>query len=500
MRELLLLLLLLVGSRQVSHSQATNQLYTNYQRALRVLDRALAAHGGLARLCQPVEVTATGYYYNAGHYALPHETRQWPLQEVFSAYEPADHWLLRSQLTIDKVVHPQATWLSADTVYKQEYFAKAAQLQRGATAEASRQELRTAWPASLLLLAHECRASLRLLDSTQHATSLTFATPGGSALLLQIGPANTLDRVEWLEYNPTTGDDVVTVDYQHYHQQQGLLLPTRRLEKRLGLLEKELTYGPCRPLAARPDSALLVLGAPHSPAHPTAPSAAWQVLPVGTRLHLWQASASEAKVLVAEFADHLALFDVPTGLRLNQQLIDTLARLYPRKPIRQVFVSHHHPAHAGGLKAYTTSPLTIVTTPGNLAFLQQQVQAPHTLGPLNPATQAPHFSAVPIGQATTFADKRNAVQVWELGPGATHHTQEYCVYYFPAQRVLFVGDLVSFKLDGTIAGGERGRALAAFLARQQLPVERIYTAWPVRNQQPFGTLAQLRTWAETQHP
>jgi len=500
MRELLLLLLLLVGSSQVSHSQATDKLYINYRHALGTLNRAIAAHGGLARLRQPVEVTATGYYYNAGHYAQPNETRQWPLQEVFAAYEPADHWLLRSQLTIDKVAHPQATWLSADTVYKQEYFAKAAQVQHGAAAEASRQELRTVWPASLLLLAYECRASLRLLDSTQQATSLTFASPGGSALLLQIGPASTLDRVEWLEYNPTTGDDVVTVDYQQYHQQQGLLLPTRRLEKRLGLLEKELTYGSCQPLAARTDSALPAALAPaHLPARPLA-APAWQALPVGERLQLWQAPASEAKVLVAEFADHLALFDVPTGLRLNQQLIDTLARLYPHKPIRQVFVSHHHPAHAGGLKAYTAAPVTIVTTPGNLAFLAQQVRAPHTLGPLNPATQAPRFSAVPVGQPTLFADKRNAVQVWELGPGTTHHTQEYCVYYFPAQRVLFVGDLVSFRLDGTITGGERGRALAAFLARQQLPVERIYTAWPVRNQQPFGTLAQLRAWADTQHP
>ena len=117
-----LLLLLFVGICQTSHGQSADKLYTNYRRALAILDRAITENGGLARLRQPVEITATGYYYNLGHYAVPNETRQWPLREIFSTYEPTTHWLLRSQLTIDNVSHGQATWLSADTVYKQEYF------------------------------------------------------------------------------------------------------------------------------------------------------------------------------------------------------------------------------------------------------------------------------------------------------------------------------------------------------------------------------------------
>ncbi|GAB2969667.1 hypothetical protein GCM10027048_45700 [Hymenobacter coalescens] len=496
----LLLVLLLAGSLVFpARAQAPDALYRNYRRALAALQRAIAAHGGLPQLRQPAAVITTGSYYNLGHYATPHATRQWPLTETFTAYEPADRWLLQRRLLVNGSPQQQRLWLSADTLYAQEYGANKPQIQAGRQAPELRQELQTVWPASLLLLAYECRASLRLLDSTRAGTRLLVTSPAGTALLLQLGPAQTLDRVEWLEYHPTNGDGPVTVEYQGYRRQNGQLLPTTRRETRVGVLEKELTYQPPRPVGALPDSVLRTLAPARTWAtrRPAVPQ--WQVLPAGRRLHILQAAASEAKVLVAEFADHLAVFDVPTGLQLNQELIDTLARLYPRKPIRQVFVSHHHPAHAGGLRAYTAAPVSIITTPGSQAYLQAQTLAPHTLGSTDVAAQSPRFTTVPVGQATTFADKFNAVQVWELGPDATHHTREYCVYYFPAQRVLFVGDLVSFKADGSVGGGERGRALYEFINRQGLRVEHIYTAWPVQNQRPFGTLAELRAWA-VQHP
>ena len=491
----ILLLVLFVSGSSRATGQDTDGLYRNYRRALAVLSRTIAAHGGMAQLRAPIEITAAGYYYNLGHYSVPNETRKLPLQERFSAYQPTCNWLLQSQIVINNNAEHQVTWATLDTVYQREYSAKSVQVLTKAAAAASRQQMLTIWPGTLLLQAYEARTTLRLLDSTRAACRLLFTSSTGCTFLLHIGTASMLDRVEWLEYNPTSGDHTATVDYQDYRSQQGMMVPTKRMERRLGLLEKELTYQSCRRPTTVADTVLRTLAPPRtwSPV-PAAPSP-WQVLPAGNRLRILQAASSDANVLVAEFADHLALFDVPTGVRLNQQLIDTLAQLYPRKPIRQVFVSHHHPAHAGGLKAYSNLPISIITTPGNLIYLKAQATAAHTLGPVDVASANPHMISVPISQKAVFADKRNAVEVWELGPDATHHTVEYCVYYFPAQHVLFVGDLVSFKANGTVTGGARGRALYEFLTRQKLPVERIYTAWPTQQQQPFGTLDQLRAWA-----
>lgn len=493
-RRIALLILLLSGSLP-SHSQEADELYSNYRQALTLLTRTIAAHGGLAALHTPTEIRTNGYYYDLGHYAVPNETHKLPLQETFTAYQPTKYWLLQTQLIIDNVPQRQITWATTDTVFQQEYFVNEGRVLPRAAAAASRQEMLTVWPGTLLLQAYECRASLRLLDSTRTRRRLLFTTPSGISLLLQIGTANTLDRVQWLEYNSTSGDNTVTVDYQDYRNQQGVLMPTRRLEKRLGLLEKEITYQSQQRPTTVSDTLRRALSLPKAWATPLAVVSPWQVLPVASRLRILQAMSSDAKVLVAEFADHLALFDVPTGIELNQQLIDTLAQLYPRKPIQQIFVSHHHPAHAGGLKAYSGLPVSIITTPGNLAYLKTQATSSHSLGPADVVSTNPRMLGVSLNQKTVFADKRNAVEVWEMGRDATHHTAEYCLYYFPAQRVLFVGDLISFRANGTVAGGARGRALYEFVARQKLPVERIYTAWPAQQQRPFGTLEELKAWA-----
>ena len=93
------------------------------------------------------------------------------------------------------------------------------------------------------------------------------------------------------------------------------------------------------------------------------------------------------KSLIVQFADHLALFELPQGMELQKQLMQEIKKRYPTKPLRYLFVTHHHPDHAGGLRAYSSLPVTLVTTQGNKDYFEKLLNTNHSLGTVDAPSQ-----------------------------------------------------------------------------------------------------------------
>ena len=68
----------------------------------------------------------------------------------------------------------------------------------------------------------------------------------------------------------------------------------------------------------------------------------------------------------------------------------------PDKPIRFVAITHAHGDHAGGLRAYIAEGVTVLTTPGNRAWVERMEAAEHTIKPdvlsRNPAARKRRLS------------------------------------------------------------------------------------------------------------
>ncbi|MGH7681410.1 MAG: hypothetical protein ACRENN_05425, partial [Candidatus Eiseniibacteriota bacterium] len=108
---------------------------------------------------------------------------------------------------------------------------------------------------------------------------------------------------------------------------------------------------------------------------------------------LWTAELDDidSRSMIVEFADHLAIIEMAVGSANGERIIDAAKRQFPGKPVRYALFSHHHPHYLGGIRAAMAEGATIVTTPGNEAYIKEIAGYPFTMKPdrMAQATRGP---------------------------------------------------------------------------------------------------------------
>ena len=166
-----------------------------------------------------------------------------------------------------------------------------------------------------------------------------------------------------------------------------------------------------------------------------------------------------------------------TSLRpYHERYISLIKQAVPGKPIRYVVLTHHHGDHMGGVRAFIAEGATVLAPPATAALVERVAAAPHTLA-------ADRLSAAPralrlevVRGERTVADGRRTITLVDVGENP--HGVEMLVAHLPAERLMFVSDL----LDPTAV--ERypkpghaalDRFFGGWLTRSGLSPERIYT-------------------------
>jgi glyoxylase-like metal-dependent hydrolase (beta-lactamase superfamily II) len=85
--------------------------------------------------------------------------------------------------------------------------------------------------------------------------------------------------------------------------------------------------------------------------------------------------------LIVAFKDHLVVVEAPLNEERSLAVMAKLAEIVPGKPVKYVVPTHYHFDHSGGLRTYIAKGVTILTTPGNAAFIERLATAPHTIRP-----------------------------------------------------------------------------------------------------------------------
>jgi glyoxylase-like metal-dependent hydrolase (beta-lactamase superfamily II) len=123
-----------------------------------------------------------------------------------------------------------------------------------------------------------------------------------------------------------------------------------------------------------------------------------------------------------------------------------IAETVPGKPVRYVVPTHYHFDHSGGLRTYIAQGATVITTPGNRAFVERVAKAAHTIRP-DSLSRSPRAPAI-----ETFTGKRvltdgtRTLELHDIGPNP--HVAEVVVAYMPAEKAIFVADLVGIPQQG----------------------------------------------------
>ena len=467
----------------ISFAQTT----ANYQRALQILEKSISATS--THIPDSLFIKSKGVIHNLGHYEVPGKTKDIPYEETNAFFAKAQSGYMRSTIVNNGYTFVELAVSKQDSVYKKGFYQN--KLLKDKNTDFAF-ELARKVPVKLLQLAWLSRISLRYLGEDKSYVWISF---GPKTVTLFINKkTKLLDKTEYLGYDNTYGDVVFATEYKGYTDQNGIKMPASRIDYEYGKAEREVTYEAFR-CNIKPDTADLKMALvpeyfKRKMAERIEIRDSLVFEDIATNVSLIKIVSQNNKMLVAEFPDNIALFETPSGIELNENIIAQLKKRYPGKPLKYLFVTHHHPDHAGGLRAYAALPLAVVTTAGNQAYFEANTKKSHTMSNvLIDNTQNFQFDFVPLNGEKNFMGK---VIAYEIGK-STEHTNEHLVYYFPDSKILWTGDLLNFRSGGRVSSaGQRGKAVYDLITSKSLTIDRIYTSWPLQGQKEFGTMEELR--------
>lgn len=476
-------LIMLQASTSISLvAQQLNAPYRSYQQARRVLDDAIAAHGGLAALREIKDFTLK-------EKGKLHARFQSPTADQPFATGTSEETLIvdtdRGFVFDDlKIVNTgNNNWIK--TVIKGtegqtfDMWSKTATPIVNASVNTFRGQIRRL-PPFVLLEAVDRASTLRWVGEDEiggrKQKVISVLRPDNQLLTLSFdAQTNLLTRYGYLYADPVTGDSEIAQTYSGYRTVGKLQLPSGRVLYNSGGIVQETEYTDLQ-INTRPAESAFAgpagfekLSAP--PATPPPPA----VSKIAEDVYLLEGLAGGThNVLFVAFNDHVLVIEAPEQILYANNSVQALAKIketVPGKPIKYLVLTHHHSDHAGGFREYVAEGTTIVTTGATKSSLEKAAAIESSLLPklsgkkLNIETLE--------GKKRVFQDDKHIVELYDIGPNP--HANEILVAYLPKEKILFQADLLNPAANGTIPiAQDPAISFSEKLQQLGLSVEKIY--------------------------
>jgi glyoxylase-like metal-dependent hydrolase (beta-lactamase superfamily II) len=458
MQTLLALVLLALPGPPRPPAPAATLSERSYQDARRILDAAVAAHGGAAglRAARLFTVVQTGVRYQLFQNADPEQ--------------PFDGWSLDRTAAVDlnrgraygeyRVGKPKSdyVWWTREYVdggsgWEVIMTKKWAVPMIGPSIDGMRDFLRLL-PQSLLVEALDAAPTLRALGTDRDRVDgreqdvVGFTAESGQRVDLYFDrETKLLARYQTLSTRNTVGDTVSEFRFGGYRSQDGIPVPSTFVQHTAGFLATDAKYTAFRFDTAPPD-ALFAMPQDFTKLEVYAGKAG--IVKLADGVFLVRDLSGGYNSLVVELSDSILVVEAcetNTWSGIAEQAAALAKRAIPGKPIRWIVLTHHHGDHSAGVRAYMAEGATVVTTAGSRAYVERVAAAPYRMRPdaLARSGKKPVIETVQ-GRKRVIGDASRSVEIHEIGPNS--HCREMLVAYLPKEKLLFQSDMFNPVVPG----------------------------------------------------
>ncbi|MEE9378710.1 MAG: hypothetical protein V3V33_11830 [Candidatus Lokiarchaeia archaeon] len=155
---------------------------------------------------------------------------------------------------------------------------------------------------------------------------------------------------------------------------------------------------------------------------------------------------SGTRSLLVEFNDFLLVAEAPLNSRYGEQLLAEVRKIHPLKPIKYFVFGHFHPHYTGGIRPFINEGAKVICVKEDEEYIKHIVDAKHTLKPDSLAINPKEVQFENIYQAKTITDGKFYMSIYHIGK-KSNHTNDYLIFYFPKEKMIFQDDLVWIEKD-----------------------------------------------------
>lgn len=477
-------------------SQNSDSSLKNYYEALAVVKKSIIAYGGESVCKETIGFNLYGTNYILGHFDMPEKSIPAPDTEKVVFHKPMECVEYYGELNYNQRTVQSAAFIRSDSAFYLNFFGNSV----NKSVKAEKNNLVLYLPSKFLMLIWDNLKNLSYLTATKEHYLMTWTDALGKKYNCYFNKKTyLLDRISMPTYHDIYGDSVDDVVYSDYKKlDNGMTAPHKFSKTEHGLIERTLSYDKFN-FTPELNKDLIKYLCPTWENIETKQTLL-ETEQIAPNLLLLKLMTYNNKVLVAEFSDYLMVFEAPKNTGIAKEISSYLQKQYPNKPVKYLALSHHHPDHAGGFAAFVQGNTQIITTKGNISFFEKLLKAQHSLKPENLVMPSKLVTlTVSANDPLSIQDKNNQVIIYEAGEN-TDHVQEFLFFYFPIQKILFVGDLVMFPEKGISDQRKRAYSVYKLIEDKKLSVEKIYTSWPLKDQKPYGTMSDLKASLAKNYP
>lgn len=196
-------------------------------------------------------------------------------------------------------------------------------------------------------------------------------------------------------------------------------------------------------------------------------------------VHFIEIKHTDDRVLVVEFNEFLVVEGAPLNSKNGELVINEAKKIAPDKPIKYFTFGHYHPHYLGGIRPFIHKGAAVLCLKSDEEYVTYLAKAPHILNPDSLQLQPRPLKIQEIKDSTAITDGKFVMKVYFIGK-KSDHTNDYLIYYFPSEKLLFQDDLVWIAKKGDIQKARSRQAgLYNAIKDLRLDVKTIVQSWPV---------------------
>jgi glyoxylase-like metal-dependent hydrolase (beta-lactamase superfamily II) len=274
------------------------------------------------------------------------------------------------------------------------------------------------------------KAALAGKGSMQGRT-ISVAMPGRFKADALVNDQGLIDRVTGTIPNAVLGDLPVEITYADYKDFGGVKFPTKISQTAGGHPSLEFTVTDVQPN--------FVFDAPVPASVRQAANPYLRVVSEKVADGVWYVTGGSHHSVLIEMKDHVIVVEGPLNDDRAMAVVMEARKLAPAKPIHYVIASHNHFDHSGGLRAFSSLNVTLITHESARPFFEGAFARPATVSPDRLAKSGTRGAVEGVRSKRVLSDGTRTVEIHHITGNL--HADDLLMVYLPKEKLLVEADV-----------------------------------------------------------